>query len=537
MGDPPPTLLECRSARPARDLTTTARQTRAARALLLLLVSVLASLAAASPAQAAKGMEIGMEDERIMLGQFWRAPKLVQIWKDMGVDSVRLIVGWYRIAPAATRLRTPRNFDPADPADPLYKWGALDQAVDLLTAAGIKPMLTVTGPAPIWGSADPKRRKGQYLPLARPFGQFATAVARRYGNRVDRWLIWNEPNQPGWLLPQRDCKGKGRKRTCTPRSPHVYRSLYNAASQAIERADPGAQVLIGELAPVGDDPTKSDWRPLSPMPFLRALGCVDDRFKRIRGGRCRGFKAPRADAFGYHPHGKRQPPEKRNPDRGEAQLGDLGRLFGTLDRLTRARRIIAPASTGRRLDVYMTEFGFQTRPPDRLAGVTLAQQARYVQQAAYILWRHPRVRNLTHYQWEDERVKRDGPRSGYSGWQSGLHFFDGRAKPVFAVFPAPLVYDRRRALLWGQVRPGGSHFVSLQERKLGSTIWQDVAPITTDANGYWTADYPVDEKADYRVAWIDPPLLLDAKPLGHTSAILSIAAGTGRLRTSSGRGS
>jgi hypothetical protein len=526
--------------RPTRltDALNAIRHTRATRSLLVLLVAGAASLAAAGPASAARGMEIGMEDERIMLSQFWRAPKLVQIWKDMGIDSVRLIVGWYRIAPASTRLKAPRGFDATDPAEPRYQWGSLDQAVDLLTAAGIKPMLTVTGPAPLWGTANPRRRKGQYLPLAKPFGRFATAVARRYGNRVDRWLVWNEPNQPGWLLPQRDCRGKGRKRTCTPRSPHVYRSLYNAAERAIRRADPGAQILMGELAPVGDDPTKADWRPLSPMPFLRALGCVDDRFKRIRGGRCKGFRPPRADAFGYHPHGKRRPPEKPNPDRGEAQLGDLGRLFGTLDRLTRTRRLLAPAATRRRFDVYMTEFGFQTRPPDRTSGVTLAQQARYLQQAAYILWRHPRVRNLTHYQWEDERVRKDGPRSsGFAGWQSGLHFFDGRAKPAFAVFNAPLVYDRRRAQLWGQIRPGASHAASLQERNAGSTLWQDVAQITTDATGYWTSDYPVDERADYRVAWVDRPVTLEAKPLGHTSGVLDVDAGSGRLRTSSGRGS
>ena len=148
-------------------------------------------------------------------------------------------------------------------------------------------------------------------------------MARRYGNRVDRWLIWNEPNQPGWLLPQRDCKRQGKEADVHAALAARLPLALQRGARAIERADPGAQVLIGELAPVGDDPTKSDWRPLSPMPFLRALGCVDDRFKRIRGGRCKGFQAPRADAFGYHPHGKRQPPEKPNPDRGEAQLGDL----------------------------------------------------------------------------------------------------------------------------------------------------------------------------------------------------------------------
>ena len=89
----------------------------------------------------------------------------------------------------------------------------------------------------------------------------------------------------------------------------------------------------------------------------------------------------------------------------------------------------------------------------------------------------------------------------------------------------------------GRCGPAGATWCRCRSATLGSTIWQDVAQITTDANGYWTADYPVDERADYRVAWVDPPLLLDAKPLGHTSGVLNVDAGTGRLRTSTGRGS
>ena len=160
---------------------------------------------------------------------------------------------------------------------------------------------------------------------------------------------------------------------------------------------------------MGDDPTKSTWRPMAPLPFLRALGCVDDRFRPLRGGLCRGFQARAPTPSATTRTASASAPDERNPDRDEAQLADLDRLFRTLDRLTRRGRLRAPAATRRRFDVYMTEFGFQTRPPDRAAGVTLAQQARYVQQAAYILWRHPRVRSLTHYQWEDELVKRDGP--------------------------------------------------------------------------------------------------------------------------------
>src|SRR3712207_7152523 len=52
---------------------------------------------------------------------------------------------------------------------------------------------------------------------SRAFARFAGAVARRYGSRVDRYLMWNEPNQPGWLRPQAECRG----RRCTRSEEHT----------------------------------------------------------------------------------------------------------------------------------------------------------------------------------------------------------------------------------------------------------------------------------------------------------------------------
>ena len=71
-----------------------------------------------------------------------------------------------------------------------------------------------------------------------------------------------------------------------------------------------------------------------------------------------------------------------------------------LDRLTRMGRIVAPR---RKFDVHLTEFGYQTSPPDHEVGVSLGRQSRYLQQAAYLAWRTPRVRNLTQYQWATSR--------------------------------------------------------------------------------------------------------------------------------------
>ena len=119
---------------------------------------------------------------------------------------------------------------------------------------------------------------------------------------------------------------------------------------------------------------------------------------------------------------------------------------------SRARgRIGAP---DRRFDVYLTEFGYQTSPPDHGVGISLGRQTRYLQQASYLAWRLPRVRNLTQYQWRDEPVvaRGRGPRE-YAGWQSGLRYVNDRPKPAFRGFTEPFVIDlaprRRRGALLG----------------------------------------------------------------------------------------
>jgi beta-glucosidase/6-phospho-beta-glucosidase/beta-galactosidase len=89
--------------------------------------------------------------------------------------------------------------------------------VTRLARTGIKPMLMIDGPPPLWGSGNPRRGNPRYRPSAPAFANFAAAVAKRYGADVDDYILWNEPNMPLWVQPQADC---GKKR-CTPVSPNV----------------------------------------------------------------------------------------------------------------------------------------------------------------------------------------------------------------------------------------------------------------------------------------------------------------------------
>ena len=138
-------------------------------------------------------------------------------------------------------------------------------------------------------------------------------------------------------------------------------------------------------------------------------------------------------------------------------------------------RIIAPR---RKFDVYLTEFSYQTSPPDHEVGVPLGRQSRYMQQAAYLAWRMPRVRNLTQYQWRDEPViARGRGLSSYSGWQSGLRYVNGKPKPAMRAFLKPFVIDLGRrgsvARFWGQVRPGsGVRTVTVLRLRPGQKVYR-----------------------------------------------------------------
>jgi hypothetical protein len=473
------------------------------RIRIALLLVTLSALAAPVPALASADLEIGIEDERIMLDDFHEAPAAVAAWKDLGIQAVRLHARWGRLAPSPGAKRRPSGFTGADQADPRYHWGELDRAVNLLRAAGLKISLTVTGPGPLWSSSAPARREPGFKPNPKAYGAFARAVATRYRGQIERYLIWNEPNISGWLAPQSSCRGRGRRMVCTPVSPHIYRSLVRAAGPAIRAIDPGAEVLIGELAPIGNAP-HSDRTTMAPLPWYRALGCVDGRFRPIRTGLCRGFKPASADGIGHHPHGVFQAPDQASKDPNWAKMGDLARFQKTLDRLARARRIKAPRN---RLDLYLTEFGYQTSPPDHATGIPVARQASWLQQAAYLSWRNPRVRSLILYQWADEPVRYRGPRSlAYAGWQSGLLYADGRPKPALKGIATPLVIDRRagsgKASVWGQVRADGVSSVTIQRRVAGG--FSSVATVPTDAQGFWTTTMSVVPGDAIRALWSDP---------------------------------
>jgi hypothetical protein len=446
-----------------------------------LLPTLFLLLVLAAPAEASTP-EIGIADDRILMAGGPLADRAVAEWRAMGVDTVRVFALWSRIAPA----RRPRGFKPADPNDRHYTWWPLDAAIDRVRAAGMSVTLTVTGPGPAWTSSSPGRRQGRWKPRPAAYAAFAAAVAKRYASRVDRYILWNEPNIYIWLSPQARCR-KGR---CTPVAPHLYRNLVRAAYPAIADHDPVSEIVIGALSPRGQRLRNTN-TVMRPLLFLRRLGCRNDAFQRMTTPECRGFKPAIGDGFAIHPYSGRLAPEIRHPNADDVGLAQVRTLTSTLDRLKRARAL---RSTSRRMPIFIDEYGYQTRPPDRIAGIKPATQDGWLQRAAYLAWRTPRIRLFTQYLWRDEPRSPDG---SFSGWQSGLRFSGGRPKPSLAHFDTPFALDARNARLWGQVRPGGAHTVTVERRQNGGA-WTTLAVTRTDGRGYWTLRRPLARSSAYR---------------------------------------
>ena len=496
------------------------------------------AFAGPGPASAASELAVGIADDAALQYEpsDARAAETVAAWRASGVDTVRIVAEWQKVSPAVTEQRAPAGFDPADPEDTRYGWGRLDRAVNLARAAGLRIVLVVTGPGPLWSVTRPSDGSPRRYPRPDLFARFARAVATRYGRAVDRYVIWNEPNVPLWLQPQYACPARpSPARPCTSIAPHLYRELYRAGDAAIHAADPGSRVWFGALAPRGHRPLSRNAQ-TRPLPFLRALACRDAPLRRLRTGPCRRFRPLRSDGLAYHAHGRDLGPDEPGDEPDEATLGDLPHLERLLDALQRLGGLRRHGGSPVPFGIHLTELGWETDPPDPRHGVSPALQALHLQQAAHLAWRDPRVRTLLQYEWRDEPLARgQAGAPAYSAWQSGLRFADDRPKPALAAFPQPFWVETPapgggragRAQFWGQVRPGGAHVVSLQGRSGPGRPWTPLARVRTDERGFWTLRRAVVRAAQYRFAWAPSrgPRARAAAPAGRSAALAVVPPG------------
>jgi hypothetical protein len=431
---------------------------------LTITIAMLVAAAVAAPAASASSRQllVMQDDARVR-----SAPAAtLSEFAGLGADAVKINLYWDEVAP--NTRRKPSGFDGANPAS--YSWGSYDTAVDAIVAQGLQPYLSIGGHAPKWATHG-RGRAGTMRPSAKEFRLFAQAAGQHYPN-VQIWSIWNEPNLDSWLGPQRS---KG-----TPLSPSIYRGLYLAGYRGLDSAGHrGDTILLGELMPRGGtSPTK-----VRPLEFLREMACLDRRYHQIRGAAakkrgCRKVGRFPTSGIAYHPYTPPAGPHvAEGPD--DAAIGQLSRLRATIDALARRGKL------PRRLPIWITEFGYQTKPPDPLQGTPLKRAAAFMDESEWIAFRNPRVATYSQYTLLD-----DPPRAGsgplrWSSWQAGLRFINGKRKPhVYDAFSLPVfvrtlsanrveIFGGRRALSSGtaqiESKVSGASYRSLGTAEVGQT--------------------------------------------------------------------
>jgi hypothetical protein len=338
----------------------------------------------------------------------------------LGADVVKVQVYWNEIAPGPQK---PPGFDGADPSN--YNWTNYDAIVRGILDRGMRPFLSLGGRAPDWAIGKKTRRNnGTYRPSAREFRLFAQAAGRHYP-QVHLWSAWNEPNLSSWLQPQRGRHG-------VPLAPSLYRNLYLGAHQGLVDSGHGADtILIGELMPLGLGSAKK----FPPLTFLREMACLDSRYRSYRGraAKARGCKNVRripTSGLAYHPYTPRGGLRAR-PGSGEASISTLGRVSRVLDRIARRGKL------PRGLPIWNTEFGFQTNPPDPFQ-YPISKVPGYLDESEWIDFRNRRVRSHNQYTIYDDRAGSGSIFTRWAGFQEGLRFANGKAKPgVYDAFRMP----------------------------------------------------------------------------------------------------
>src|SRR5262245_59660567 len=107
------------------------------RIVRLVVAGALASALLASAAPAATKMFVGFQDDRSfqLLGN---RTQLMDAAKQANARILRSFVLWYQVAP-----KKPKNA--ANPADPAYQFGQLDEFVQNAAARGMDVLFTIWG--------------------------------------------------------------------------------------------------------------------------------------------------------------------------------------------------------------------------------------------------------------------------------------------------------------------------------------------------------------------------------------------------------
>ena len=510
--------------------------------------ATLVALALAAPAAhaAPDQASIIMDDDQLLYRDGVTQTRTLVTMRSLGADAVRASVLWRVVAEGASlsnaeiaRLKTQKErdrarrqrarFKPNDPRTyPTRNWDRYDNLVKEATQLGMRVFFTITGPGPRYAHRKAPRSQranaGTYKPIPTRFRSFVEAVGKRFSGtyrdengirrplpRVSLWSIWNEPNQPGWLSPQWE--------NDQPASPALYRKLFLAGRQGLDRSGHGNDaILLGETAPLGSD-KRGPRNGIRPVPFLRELVCVKPDGTQYAGPEaqargCEDFAKHgplRVTGFAHHPYTKKIAPTVAPKTPDEVTMGNIGTLGPILDALAVQSGGKIPGA----LPIFLTEFGYESNPPDPRNGIPYMRQAEFNQLGEFLAYNDPRVVATTQFLLRDVGPLKRYPKGSRLYWftyQSGLYTVRGRAKPAAFSYTLPFVTFASGPgviAFWGQLkfRPNGAPSVAvIMWRPDTRSPWQQVGDaVPTSFRGFFTGAVAAPGLGgEYRAVYVDP---------------------------------
>jgi hypothetical protein len=363
-------------------------------------VAVFSSTLAASTTSTR--MLIGIYDEGVTL--YDSTASSFATFRTLHAQVIRLNLHWGG-GPLGVATRR-RPFNPTDPNDSAYNWTPYDRVVQLASTYHLQLLFSIID-TPSWANRGAGKSHAPSNPT--DLRSFALAAATRYSGTwtstsgvqlpaVKLWAAWNEPNNPVFLTPQyKRVRGKW-----VIQSAVDYAKICTAVYTGVHAARvSGDRVACGLTAPRGNNSPGGPRASVAPLTFLNAVHAA-------------GLK--HFDAWAHHPYyvSPSQTPTTKPNSSTAVTLGNIQLL---IDQVT---RYYGPKP------IWITEYGYQTNPPDKLFGVSWSKQSSYLTQAFAIARRNPRIQLMLWF------LLRDEPN--LAGWQSGLETTTGRKKPAYSSF-------------------------------------------------------------------------------------------------------
>lgn len=235
-------------------------------------------------------------------------------------------------------------WDEIEPTKGEYQWETVDRIVEALDEYPQFHLVAVLTNTPAWARTalspdDPTAPPENPA----PFAVFASAFAARYGETVDHYQIWDEPNLEatwGGMDPR----------------PADYAALLRETYPAIHGVDASAQVIAGALAPTTETGPKN----ISDLLYLRelyALGAADYM-----------------DAVAAKPYGFDRPPDDRIVNNETLNFS----------RIVALREIMVENNDGTK-PFWAMDWGWNSLPSDWTGNPSIWGSVSTDQQAGYTL--------------------------------------------------------------------------------------------------------------------------------------------------------